>query len=62
MSTALEITDDETELKLENMRGRSCASESSASSEVERFMQANRSSDTKKAWATVVPNHAKNPP
>ncbi|OMO87908.1 thylakoid lumenal 17.4 kDa protein, chloroplastic [Corchorus capsularis] len=40
-----------------NIRGRSWASESSASSEVERFMQEQRSSDAKKAWATLVPNH-----
>ncbi|GLU21290.1 hypothetical protein SLE2022_374360 [Rubroshorea leprosula] len=50
-------TEEEMEEQLVNMRGRSWASESSMSSEVERLMQEQRSSDAKKAVATLVPTH-----
>ncbi|GLT48266.1 hypothetical protein SLA2020_219010 [Shorea laevis] len=50
-------TEEEMEEELVNMRGRSWDSESSTSSEVERLMQEQRSSDAKKAVATLVPNH-----
>lgn len=50
-------TEEEMEEELVNIRGRSWDSESSTSSEVERLMQEQRSSDTKKAVATLVPTH-----
>ena len=59
MSSLEETEEEEIEEQPANMRGRSGAWESLTSSEVERFMQEQRWSDEKKAWATLVPNQDK---